>query len=73
MKILVLTKVSCGNDTVGDLHTVAKRFDGETPVSRVYEEMRTKGNWDIVIPLSQDVGEDLPKRKIDISAFPKDF
>lgn len=52
--IVVLTKKSAGNDTVGDIHTVVRTFDREMRLWQVYETMKELGSWDIIIPRSQD-------------------
>jgi len=52
-KIIVLTKNSSGNETVGDIHTIARTFDEETQLGEVYDKMKELGSWDIIIPRSQ--------------------
>jgi len=51
--IVVLTKYSQGNDTVGSIQTVARNLDGNLKLWQVYELMKPLGDWDIVIPRNQ--------------------
>ncbi len=52
-ELVVLTKHSAGNDTVGDIQTIVRTFTRDTPLGQVYDEMKELGSWDIVIPYNQ--------------------
>jgi len=54
-KILVIVRHTAGNSEVGNIHTTVREFDFTTTIEEVYKTMRKLGNWDIVIPLQQEV------------------
>lgn len=55
MRIIVLTKSAQGNNEVGDIYTIAKEYSSDTPLQTVYDEMREKGTWDVIIPREQEL------------------
>jgi hypothetical protein len=61
--IIVLTKYSQGNDTVGEIKTIARNLDGNLRLWQVYDQMKILGNWDIIIPLDQINPEYIKKEK----------
>ncbi len=53
-KIAVMTKLTSGNAEVGATETTLVEFPYYITIGEVYEHMRKKGNWDIIIPRNQE-------------------